>query len=532
MKRFILIFYFFGQFISLAQQPFLYDVVITPVEIPNLPGLHSYAFGSSDSLHVFIGGRRDGLHARQPFNAFPESYNNDSIFVVDIKNQQCWSKSLDGIATTIAEQLQASNMVFYQDEDTLILIGGYAYSNASLGHITFPSMVTVEINALIDSIIHDNSIVDLFKQKSDSFFAVTGGQLGKIDNTFLLVGGHRFDGAYNPMNNPTYVQTYTNAIRKFEINNSTPTLSTYNHSELFDVQHLHRRDYNLMPYLYTNGDFGYLLSSGVFQTGVDLPFLYPVEISANAIQPITTFNQKLSNYHSAKVSLYDSLQSQMSMLFFGGMASYYYNGSTLVYDDKVPFVNTVSLLIQSNSGSLHEYKVSAEMPQLQGSSAEFIPLFSPQLSNNGIIYLPQIPQDSIVIGHIFGGIYSPTLNPFAANQTTTTAASNVMYKVTLVYNPSLSLIEVPNDSVNGLVVYPNPIKNKFYVEYDLKDYKNTRYVIASVNGEIVQEGYMENQQAGINIAEIKLERNINAGTYILTLIFDETSIATHKIVVE
>ncbi|MBK8981834.1 MAG: hypothetical protein IPM38_05800 [Ignavibacteria bacterium] len=49
---------------------------------------------------------------------------------------------------------------------------------------------------------------------------MTGGQMGKIGNTFYLIGGQRFDGRYNPMGHRTYKQTYTDGIRKFEIQNT------------------------------------------------------------------------------------------------------------------------------------------------------------------------------------------------------------------------------------------------------------------------------------------------------------------------
>ena len=54
-----------------AQTTFEYDVVLTPVTVSGLPGLHSYAFGQHNGKWLIIGGRKDGIHARQPFNAFP-----------------------------------------------------------------------------------------------------------------------------------------------------------------------------------------------------------------------------------------------------------------------------------------------------------------------------------------------------------------------------------------------------------------------------------------------------------------------------
>ena len=54
---------------SFGQIPFNYDVQIVSKTVPNFPGVHSFAHGQANGKWVIIGGRRDGLHARQPFNA-------------------------------------------------------------------------------------------------------------------------------------------------------------------------------------------------------------------------------------------------------------------------------------------------------------------------------------------------------------------------------------------------------------------------------------------------------------------------------
>ena len=38
-----------------------------------------------------------------------------------------------------------------------------------------------------------------FRVINDPVFKITGGQMGLLDSTFYLVGGHLFDGRYNPM---------------------------------------------------------------------------------------------------------------------------------------------------------------------------------------------------------------------------------------------------------------------------------------------------------------------------------------------
>jgi hypothetical protein len=92
-------------------------------------------------------------------------------------------------------------------------MGGYAFSETSNAHITFSRLITIRVSALINSIINnDSSINHFFKYLSHPDFAVTGGYLTSINDTFLLVGGHLFNGRYNPMGNPTFTQTYTNHV--------------------------------------------------------------------------------------------------------------------------------------------------------------------------------------------------------------------------------------------------------------------------------------------------------------------------------
>lgn len=443
---FILFFCFHGKLSP--QDAFNYDLLVTPVTVPGLPGLHSYAFGVHQDKWLIIGGRKDGLHARQPFNAFPQAFNNTDIYVVNVNSQSFWSASVNTLPATLKEQLQSTNMNFYQDADTLYIIGGYAYAPSANDHITFPGLISLSVSGLVNAIIAGTDISQHFKYLQNDIFAVTGGQFGKIDNTFYLVGGHRFDGNYNPFGFPTYTQTYTSQIRKFTINNSGTQLSFGNYQAITDTVHLHRRDYNLLPQIFPDGSMGYTVSSGVFQVDEDLPFLYPVDINAQGYSPITEFNQYLSNYHSAKVCLFDSQSNQMHSLFFGGMSQYYYQNGQLIQDNLVPFTKTISRLTRYADSTLQEFVFPVEMPLLHGASAEFIINTSLPHTSSKIILLSEIQHDTILTGYIFGGIHSPIINPFAQNQTNQTSASATIYAVKLIRNNAL----LPGDAnCDGLV---------------------------------------------------------------------------------
>ncbi len=156
-------------------------------------------------------------------------------------------------------------------------------------------------------------------------FAVTGGQMSKIDGTFYLVGGQRFKGRYNPMgpdHGPGFVQEYSNQIRKFRIENSPKDLEISDFESVTDEQNLHRRDFNMLPQIFPNGEQGLTVFSGVFQYDPNVPFTTTVDIFKTKHKLNTGFTQFLSHYHSARVVLFSKKQNKTENIFFGGISQF------------------------------------------------------------------------------------------------------------------------------------------------------------------------------------------------------------------
>ena len=531
MKK--IVFFLAAIFVSsfmFSQSTFEYDVVLTPKVVPGLPGLHSYAFAQHNGKWLIIGGRKDGLHARQPFNSFPESQNNTDLYVIDIATLQFWSAPLNVLPIGISEQLQATNANSFQDGDVLYVTGGYAFSATANDHITFDKLTSIDVPNVITAIVNGTSITPYFKQISDPVFAITGGQMGKIGNMFYLVGGHRFDGRYNPMNNPTFVQTYSNQIRKFTIDNSGLQLSFANYETITDAVHLHRRDYNLVAQVFPDGELGYTISSGVFQITADLPFLYPVDIKASGHFPQTQFNQYLSNYHSGKVGLYDQTENRMHSLFFGGMSQYYYQNGNLIQDNTVPFVKTISRVTRFSDGSLIEYQLPIEMPNLKGSGAEFIPNQSLPHYYHEVIKLSEIAEDEFVIGHLYGGILSSSPSAFTDNQTNLTSADPSIYEIKLVKNPLLSSPSIDGRNPFAMQVNPNPTSgDTIQVQFSMPYQTSINYLVSTSDGKIIEEGEIEDGIVGKN--EMTFELNKAKGQMvIITFIFDHKYYVSQKVI--
>jgi hypothetical protein len=517
--------------LTTAQDSFQYHIKLEPITVPIMPGVHSFAKAEHNGKWLIIGGRLDGLHARQPFNAFPENQNNTEVMVVDVENGQYWSSSVGVLLTSIQEQMQSTNLNFTQRADTLYIAGGYAYSATEQSHITFPYLTTIDVPGLIDAVINNTDITPYFKQVQDDIFAVTGGHLASMDDTLMIIGGHRFDGEYNPMGHNTYVQTYVNGIRKFTVDNTGAQPSFSNYSEILDPVHLRRRDYNLVPQIFPDGTEGFMISSGVFQQNVNLPFLYPVDIDANGYYPNTSFNQYLSNYHSSTLSLHHADSNEMHNLFFGGMSQYFYQNGTLIEDTDVPFVNTISRVTRYSDGTLMEYQNPTEMPGLKGASAEFFTNKMLPQNNEGVIHLEQISSDTIIAGYIVGGILSPTENPFTNNNTGVTEADPTIYRVKLIYDKSLSLENIDGKNPYSFKVFPNPAKQNISISFELDKHADVDYFITDTAGKIVKQGTFENTSIGENEYKLKL-KNIAPQALTITLSIDGMFYLTKRIIKE
>lgn len=503
---------------SLLSQPeFNYTISLEEINLEGFPGIHSYAYGTNDNKWLIVGGRLDGLHARQPFNAFPENQNNDQLLVIDSETWQWWARDINDLPTALKEQLQSTNMNFAQRADTLYIAGGYAFSPTANDHITFPHLSSIIISEVIDAIINNEpNISQYFQQITADEFAVTGGQMRFFNGKLYLVGGHRFDGRYNPMGNPTYTQTYTNGIRMFQPINEAENLHFTDYSEWIDEVNLHRRDYNLLPDLTAENSERLIVSSGVFQVGINSPFLYPVIIDENGVTSETAFNQYLSNYHSAHATFKNTSNQEMHTLFFGGISNYYYSNGVLIQDDLVPFVKTISRLSRDASNAHYEFLESTEMPGFFGSSAEFIVNPNLSLSNNEIIMLTGEESAPIVAGYVLGGIGSNSLNPFSVNQTSQTWASSAIYRIVLTPNKISSTQQIAQPNTFALTIAPNPVYSSIQMQFAEELSGELMIYLMDMTGRLV---FRQNAQVQSSITlNIDLPQEIRNGQYILHVV--------------
>ncbi|MBE9468411.1 MAG: T9SS type A sorting domain-containing protein [Bacteroidetes bacterium] len=505
--------------LSIFAQTAPFKIQIEPLNITELGGLQAYAIGQHYGKWLIIGGRLDGLHLRQPFAAFDVAGNNNQLIVIDPEAQQKWTAPLTSLSVELQEQLSSTNMEFHQDGKYLYIIGGYGYNTQTDSRKTFSNLCAVDVPAVIDAIIGTTSFTSYFRQINDEQFAVTGGHLKKINNTYYLVGGNKFDGNYNAFGNPTYTQVYTDAIRKFNISDDGTIILITHLPTITDATNLHRRDYNAVPQILPNGAEGITAFSGVFQPTVNLPFLNSVTIDSVSYAVNNIFQQYYNHYHCAVLPIYSASNNEMHNVFFGGIAQFYDSLGIMVQDDNVPFVKTIARVTRNSTGTLTEYKLPIEMPSLLGAGSEFIRIESIPHYKNEVLKLDSFLDDSTLVGYIYGGISSTAANIFFINNGTQSIASSQIFKVYVIKNNTLGINDLNEKSIGTLKmkVYPNPNSGSFIVKFNITKVGQTKISLFSLDGIKIEEKILTNLNIGENRYQHKIKDLNNSRIYILSI---------------
>jgi len=492
-----------------GQQYEPYNIEIEPIQITNMPGFQSYSWAkTSDGKWLVVGGRIDGLHQRQPFATFLEADNNKSVFLIDVNNDQVWEGDLSVLSAGLFEQLQSTNQQFITIGDYLYVFGGYGFSATAGDHITFHNIAAIDIDGVADALMNNTPLTatGLFRQIVEDNVALTGAQAGIVGDTVYLVGGQEFIGRYNPMGptqGPGFIQDYTSELKKFAIVDDGTNLSIAGYSAQKDTVNLHRRDYNMVPQIFPNGEKGFTVFTGVFRADVDLPFLNTVDVTGGTYNPVPNFNQYLSQYQSAKMAVYDSTYGVMQTVFFGGMSQFTMDSTgNLVEDQNVPFVNTISKVIRYADSSMEEIKLPVEMPVLVGAGADFIPAAGVSYIYNHILDINSIPQTKTLVGYIVGGIESSDANIFFVNDGTQSSSNTVVYAV-YINKSTVGTGEyvLDDEHVFNLQVYPQPAQDHFTLEFFNPESGVVEGKLFNVEGKLV-DSKMQNFARGKQVWQV------------------------------
>lgn len=465
---FLLLFTLFVNGVS-AQENF--RVEIRESGIQGLPAVHSGVFTQFDGKWILIGGRINGLHGFLPPSAFPASGINDSIWIVDPVNWNVWSSPVSGLPIDIREPVSSSNMQFFRNDSILYLTGGYGWKSSVNDFRTFPTLTAIQLKGLIYAVINQLPISPYFESVTDPYFAVCGGNMGKLDSSYFLAFGHRFDGIYNREDSLGFFdQEYIYEIKRFKISHQ-PNLTIQKLPAFIDSVDFRRRDYNLIPQVFSDGSYGYTAFSGVFRKGVNIPFFNTVDMDSDTFRARNDFHQDLNQYQTAVIPLYDATGNIMHTLFFGGMAMYYQDtvNNQLATDSLIPFVKTISQISRFGNDSLSEYLLEARMPGFLGTNAYFFPHRNISTINQDIIDLNSITGKTI-IGYIIGGIESPDAN-ISDTDPTLSFASKRVFEIYLNKNP-VGKDPILKTYPFSLKIFPNPSNTEFNLKLSVTSMEN------------------------------------------------------------
>lgn len=470
-----------------------FRVEIEETNFPNSPALHSAAFAKFNNKWIIIGGRTNGLHGFNAIDPFTSNGNNANIYLVNPDDETTLSLATTTLPLEIRESIIVSNMQFSQIDSTLYIVGGYGWNDSAQQFLTSRALVAVNLSLLTQAIENQSSsYTHCFRIIKDERLAVCGAHIKNLNNTFYLVFGHLFDGTYARVNNGLFVQQYTRAIRKFNIDDDGTNLAIANYGEIYDSLNFRRRDYNLVNQIFPDGRLGFTAFTGVFQEGINLPYLNTVDIAENGYQVINNFNQNLSQYHNAVMPIYDSASNYMHTVFFGGIAQYYRDTITnaLVNDSLVPFVNTISMISRDSLGNLTEYELPIKFPALLGTNAEFITANNISLLHENIININSLGNRTLV-GYIMGGIESPEANISITDPSNSFASSRI-FKVFINKQPEDSTITKNAFLVKEptiLKIQPNPFDKEISIVLNNNNTKSITLKLFSGNNKLLKEVY-------------------------------------------
>ena len=515
---------------SVAQE-FPYSVVLNPVYSSQDIALQSFAYGTWQNRVLLIGGRKDGLHQRQPFASFVAEGMPSNISILDLNNYSSTPVEFDIIDTALLEQFASTNIQFYQTDSILWLVGGYGYSNTSQDHITHPMLTAINLKTFFEAQDNGTFAFESFDFITDDRFAVTGGSLKKLDDVFYLAGGHKFEGRYNPMNGPSFTQTYTEKVSRF-----IPTLTEAGIQvewlpEFSDPALLHRRDLNVLEGIDANGQMNLTLFSGVFQHVADLPFTNCVEVYPSGIAEVPEFQHLLNQYHCGHVSLFDSQSQKQHYLFLGGISEYFFESDLLTQNVDVPFTKNIACVTRNANNQWVEELSLSFMPGYLGSGSEIILNENlPMISEEIIDLNAAFDGSQILLGHLLGGIRSTARNIFWENNGTQSSTNDTLYEVWLVPNSTEKVSSYPI-SKSVFTIYPNPTSGKCRIEFSCTTNCDAELTVFDSNGKQVYFDKLGNFGAGKQSIENRWKLFEHPGTYVLQLKLDEKFIV-QKLLVE
>ena len=414
----------------------LREISLAPAMVPTL---HSAAAGVWLNQWVLLAGSTNGLHGLTGNNAFDPKYENREVWVIDPATGQSWHKSLvetssaSGLSADAVDSLSSVNTEFYQQGETLLVVGGYGYKRSVADHKTYDTLSFINLPGLVAWVkepagLETSQAADHIQQIRDSYFQVTGGSLERLNGEYQLVMGQNYDGRYRPFLNGVY----TRQVRRFQVVEATSGWTVPLASKLATppADAYRRRDLNVATIVQAGAMPGSYEERAVVYSGVFTPdggiWTVPVLIAPGGVVTMAdpaapdTLRQGFQIYHCAKVGLFHRATREMHVVTFGGITVLEHDSTSGLFtrDDNAPFTNQCGVVVRREDGKFEQYFLPTRFPLIQtvdgkelrfGANAEFFPAPGMPRMNSKVLDLTMIRSET-VIGHIFGGIVADAGN--------------------------------------------------------------------------------------------------------------------------
>ena len=365
---------------------------------------------------------------------FPRNGANSKIWVVDptgpgpARTYSLPVSTLPASLAAVKDQWVSSNVLFFQDGDTLYLAGGYG-ENSQGAWVTYPILSSVQLPLLVESVMKGrDTFVRSIAYTSTPLVQVAGGELLKLDDgMFYIAGGHIFTGTYREFetgeekNTSKASQKYTGEIRKLAFKRDPAGKLSVTLVQRYENTEFSRRDLNAAFTISPDGhSLGAAVYGGVF-TKDQLSFSKPIYWNASSPPAVDDrYEQKMSAYACAKVLLFDPNSRTMYTTFFGGISRWKWDygqkhfeiapligdKTKPVYFDGMEWIDHITTLVRGPHETYESVQPDQRLAAYLGSNAAFLPAAGlKKIREDADVFdVRPLRGKRVLMGYIYGGI--------------------------------------------------------------------------------------------------------------------------------
>lgn len=432
-----------------------------------------------------VGGLHN-LNANYADKSFiPKSYNTD-ILVYDLEKDTTWRMPYDSLLKVLKNNycsgidsdlnvvsecqqyltdnlstiFSSSNPIVTQEGNTLYVLGGYgAEPGDTNNYMTYNQIVTINVPSMI-KVVKGNSgdllpkdwrqLIQLGKDETNTLVS-TGAEMFMINGTLYLAGGHNF-GSGQKYLDAVYPFTITENAAPYKLNVNVQTaisdVADPKATESDNTSKFRRRDGPITASVFFNSTNqlteGFTFYGGVFKPGDDTLkawndaiYIHPDIYKSYEID--SNYDQKNNSvYACSDFTAYDSINKIVHTFLLGGIGDGAMSSDSTLSSFTNSGVHIKMNLASTPTSSMKVLKNVINEGRSPYYGAESVLIKSKSLAkisvddgHSEVLHLNNIfTTDSVLIGHIYGGIEAFEKNPGTYGHGKS-AASNKIWKVTL-----------------------------------------------------------------------------------------------------